>query len=205
MGLANAQRPVGPIFELLPRVTGRLRASHEARSVVWYKRFFKLSSLAWSMLDNERLQLVGPAGVIGAVVCAEFGAHALAYWPSSPLLWYLSLEVFRPVQYSFSAVNGPVLSDLAQTLCVAVPLLALVCIGLITKVKFLLALASNISLIYSVLLLYGSCLANGPTTKMGVKLSALWDPSIFLLGSVLLAAVLSSAISHRAYWREIAS
>ena len=41
--------------------------------------------------------------MITAVACAEFGAHALAYWPSSSLLWYLNLEVFRPVQYSVVA------------------------------------------------------------------------------------------------------
>jgi hypothetical protein len=31
----------------------------------------------------------------------------------------------------------------------------------------------------------------------------LWAPSFFLAVSILLAAFLSSAISHRAYWREI--
>lgn len=205
MGQLREQDPDRPIGKLSPGAADALIDKHKPRSAVWYKQFFKLSAPAWGMLDNERLQLAGPAGVIAAVACAEFGAHALAYWPSSPLLWYLSLEVFRPVQYSFDAVNGLAFGDLGQTLCVVVPLLALVCIGLITKARFPLALASNLSLIYSALLLYGSYLANSPVTKIGVKLSALWAPSVFLLGSVLLASFISSAISHRAYWREIFS
>ena len=57
------------------------------------------------MLGNEKLQLAGPIGVIAAVACAECGAHALAYWPSSPVLWYVDLEVFRPLQYTFAAAN----------------------------------------------------------------------------------------------------
>ena len=143
--------------------------------------------------------------MITAVAAAEFGARALAYWPSSPLLWYLNLEVFRPVQYSVVAEKGLVLGDFAQILCVIVPLLALICIGLITKVRFPLALASNMSLLYSVLLLYGLYLANSPGAETGVKLSALWGPSLLLAGSVLLASFLSSATSHRAYWREFLS
>lgn len=158
------------------------------------------------MLNNEKLQLAGPIGVIATLVFAQIGLHALAYWPSSPLLWYIDLEVFRPVQYSFVAENGRLaLGEQAQTLCVVVPLLALICIGLITGVRLPLAIASNISLVYSALLLYASYLADSPAAELGVKLSALWAPSFFLAVSVLLAAFLSSAVSHRAYWREIFS
>lgn len=141
--------------------------------------------------------------MITAVACAEFGAHALAYWPSSSLLWYLNLEVFRPLQYSVVAEDG--LGDFAQTLCVIAPLLALICIGLITKIRFPLALASNMSLLYSGLLLYGLYLANRPAAGTGVKLSALLGPSLLLAGSVLLASFLSSVVSHRGYWRELFS
>lgn len=158
------------------------------------------------MFDNEKLQLAGPVGVIVALACAEFGAHALAYWPSSPFLWYLDLEVFRAVQYTFIAENGHLaVGDLAQTLCVAGPLLALICIGLFTGARFPLAIASNMSLVYSALLLYGSYVAEGPVEGVGPKLSALWAPSFFLAVSVLLMAFVSSAVSHRAYWQEIFS
>ena len=85
------------------------------------------------------------------------------------------------------------------------PLLALICIGLITKIRFPLALASNMSLLYSGLLLYGLYLANRPAAETGVKLSALLGPSLLLAGSVLLASFLSSVVSHRGYWRELFS
>jgi hypothetical protein len=158
------------------------------------------------MLDNEKLQIAGPIGVIVIVICAQIGVHALAYWPSSPLLWFIDLEVFRPVDYSLLAEHGRLaLGDLAQTLCVVVPLLALICSGLILGRRLPLAIASNISLLYSALLLHGSYLADSPAEEIGWRLSALWAPSFFLTVSVLLAAFLSSAISHRAYWREIFS
>jgi len=36
-------------------------------------------------------------------------------------------------------------------------------------------------------------------------LSTLWVPSFFVALSILLTAFLSSAVSHRTYWREIFS
>jgi hypothetical protein len=66
-------------------------------------------------------------GASAALACAECGARALAYWSSSPLLWYVD------------------------------------------------------------------------------RLSALWVRFFFLALSVLLAAFLSLAKSHRAYWQEIFS
>ena len=157
------------------------------------------------MLRNEKLQLAGPIGVIAALACAEGGALALGYWPSSSLLWYLNLEVFRPVQYSFAPENALMLGDLARTLSVAAPLLGLICIGLVAHKRFPLALASNLSLLYSGLLLYASYAANCPAEESGVKLAALWAPSFLFAVPLLLAAFLSSAVSHRAYWREIFS
>jgi hypothetical protein len=158
------------------------------------------------MPDNENLQLAGPIGVVAALACAECGAHALAYWPSSPLLWYVDLEVFRPLQYTFAAAHDRLaFGDLAQTLCVVTLLLTLICVGLITGRRFPLALASNLSFVCSAALLYGSYVADCPVSGIQHDLSALWAPSFLLALSMLLTAVLSSAISHRAYWREIFS
>lgn len=184
----------------IQRSASKLARRHHYRSPV-----INFLRAPWGMLNNEKLQLAGPMGVIVALAGAEFGAHALAYWPSSPLLWYLNLEVFRPVQYSFVAENGLALGELTRTLSVAVPLLALICTGLLARNRFPLALASNLSLLYSGFLLYGSYVANCPAAEAGVKLAALWAPSFLLAVAVLLAAFLSSAISHRSYWREIFS
>ncbi len=199
----NEEDPDGFINKSSPSASGKGTDEQEARPAGWYKLFVKPLHASWGMLDNEKLQLAGPVVVISAVACAELGAHALAYWPSSSLLWYLNLEVFRPLHYEVIVENR--VGDFAQTLCVVVPLFALICIGLITKIRLPLALASNMSLLYSLVLLYGLYLANAPYGVTGVKLSALWGPSLLLAGSVLLASFLSSAISHRAYWRELFS
>jgi hypothetical protein len=172
------------------------------KSEPFWQYAFKLLPTKCVKFDNKKLQLAGPIGVIAAVACAECGAHALAYWPSSSLLWFVDLEVFRPLQYSFGAANERLaFGDLAQTLFVVTPLLALICVGLITGRRLPLALASNVSLLYSAVFLYGSYLANSPAADTGI--AVLLVPSFFLAVSILLAAFLSSAISHLGYWREI--
>jgi hypothetical protein len=184
-----------------------LAAERNAPSPVPNKPILKPLPAKRGVLENEKLQFAGPVGVIAAVACAECGAHALAYWPSSPWLWYVDLEVFRPLQYTFAATDQRLaLSDLAQTFCVVIPLLTLICLGLISGRRFPLALASNLSFLFSVALLYGSYVAERPAAaEAAYDLAMLRAPSFFLALSILLAAILSSVISHRAYWREILS
>jgi hypothetical protein len=109
----------------------------------------------------------------------------LAYWPSSSLLWFVDLEVFRPLQYSFGAANERLaFGDLAQTLCVG-PLLALICIGLITGRRLPFALASNMSVLYSAALLYGSYMADSPAGALaGIRLDTNRPPIQTLEGSI---------------------
>jgi hypothetical protein len=186
--------------------TGILRAERNARSPVPDKAILKPLPPKKGMHGSEKLQLAGPIGVIAAVACAEGGAHALAYWPSSPWLWYVDLEMFRPLQYSFGAAYERLaFGDLGQALCVVAPLLTLICLGLISGRRFPLAVASNLSFVFSAALLYGSYVAERPASEIPNDLGALWAPSFFLALSILLIAFLSSAISHRAYWREIFS
>jgi hypothetical protein len=156
------------------------------------------------MFDNEKLQLAGPIGVISAIVSAELGAHALASWPTSSFLWYLNLEVFRCFQYSLSGFGvAPWFDTIDLTILIAIPLILLVCTGLIAKIRLPLAIASNFSLIYSVCLLYGSYLASEASAPGDYTLTLLSRPSWLLAVAVLLVSLFSSAISHRRYWREI--
>jgi hypothetical protein len=155
------------------------------------------------MFANDSRQLIGPVAVIATVACAEFSAYALGTWPSSSILWYLNLEVFRPVEYSFGFEEKLVSGGLAQSLCLVVSFLGLICTGLIIKSRFLLALASNLSLLYSALLLLACAVANNPFVQTSSKLSGLWGPSFLLATFVFLGSLLSSAESHRGYWREI--
>ena len=161
------------------------------------------------MLKDERIQLAGPATLIAAIGCADLGAHALASWPTSSFLWYLNLEVFQSFRYSPDGLDlGQWLSDdgFGGAIWVAIPLLWLLCVGLVLKIRLPLALASNLSLIYCGFLLYGSYSAINPAATLHhLRLSALWGPSTMLAAALLLASFLSSMVSHRSYWREIFS
>jgi hypothetical protein len=155
------------------------------------------------MPNRERSLLVGPLLVVGVVAGAQCGAYALDTWPQSPLLWYLNLEVFRFVQYSFFIGADLDPTGLSQAFGVVTALLALICAGSVSKMRLPLAIASNLSFLYSVVLFYGFYAANNPALAVGMDLNTLWAPSFALVLVVLLGAVVSSVSAHRAYWREI--
>lgn len=159
--------------------------------------------------DETSQQLAGPMAVIGAIGCAEVAAHALAIWPTSPLLWYLNLEVFQSFRYSFASfgVDGwPVMGDgLAPSAWLQVALIGLVGCSLIARIRLPLAIASNLSLIYSVIAFYGAVVVNGSLPWGGINLNWLQSPSCLLAAGLLVLSLLSSTISHRSYWREIFS
>jgi hypothetical protein len=156
------------------------------------------------MIDEKKLELAGPISVIAAIACAELGSRALASWPTSSALWYLNLEVFRSFEYSLNGIAQRLMADgVAQASIVAVLLFVLVCISLIVKVRLASALASNLSLLYSTLLLLGAYVASNPVAAGSFRVSGLWTPSCFLAGAIALVSLVSSAISHRSYWRTI--
>ncbi|MGB7037104.1 MAG: hypothetical protein WBD71_16445 [Xanthobacteraceae bacterium] len=150
------------------------------------------------MTDDKTLELAGPIVVIAAIACAQIGAHALASWPTSSLLWYLNLEVFRSFQYGLDVGLDRLLGQdgLAQSLWIMVPLLALICAGLTLRSRLPLAIASHLSLLYSAFAAYQTVV---------YRLAGSWDPSVLLASAILLGSILSSTISHRSYWREIFS
>src|ERR1700733_346267 len=128
------------------------------------------------MFQNEKLQVLGPASVIGAIACAVIGAHALQTWPTSSILWYLNLEVFRAFRYSFEGVTFLSWLDmdgLVQSICVAALLLGLMFVGLIMRSRLPFGIASNLSLIYSAALVYSSIVEHGTTVGSRIDLSGL--------------------------------
>jgi hypothetical protein len=155
------------------------------------------------MANRERILLLGPVLVVAVVASAQFSAYALDTWPRSAVLWYFNLEVFRPVQYSFFLADSVDPTGMTQAFGVVLALLVLICAGSFGKIRLSLAIASNLSFLYSVVLLYGFYAANNPALAVNIKLSALWGPSFVLVVVVAAAAFVSSASAHRAYWREI--
>ncbi len=160
------------------------------------------------MLDDERLQLLGPFCLIAALGCAALSARALGTWPTSSFLWYANLELFRCFREMPDALGGLQWLDaagLAPPVWMALALAALISFGIATRNRLPLALASNFSLIYSACLLYSSFVASDPAAMSDVRLAIVCSPASALAMTVLLASILSSTISHRSYWREIFS
>ncbi len=156
------------------------------------------------MFDRENLEFAGPLGVVAAIACAEFAAYALAAQPASAFLWYLNLEVFRGFQYGSAALGEMVPLDLLHvTALIALALTGLVAASLISPVRLPLAIACNFSFVYSLCLWYGSYLANATNRPATFDLSTLSTPSSLLAIALVLATSISSALSHRRYWREI--
>ena len=144
--------------------------------------------------------------MVGVILCAAIGAHALASWPTSSALWYLNLEVFRSFRYSFEGVAFIRWFDtdgLVQSICVAALLSGLIFAGLMTRNRLPFGIASNLSLIYSATLLYSSIVEYGTTSGIRMNLSGLATPAGVLAAMMLALSVWSTAISHRSYWRDI--
>jgi hypothetical protein len=156
------------------------------------------------MFDRDDLRFVGPAGVIAAIACAEFAGYALAAQPASGFLWYLNLEVFRCFQYGSTGFSELLpLAPVHVTALIALTLIVLVSTSLICNVRLPLAIACDFSFVYSLSLWCGSYLANAARAAT-FDLSALSAPSSLLAMGLLLITLISSAVSHRRYWREIA-
>jgi hypothetical protein len=201
-----------PSVELLTSSRQTILPTDTARSFVRRLKsrghFSRLSEIlsrrpqATGMLDSERLQLVGPIGIVGAIFGAELGAHALANWPTSSVLWYLNLEIFRPFQYSLNGLGSAQwLETFSLIPWIAIALLVLLSAGVIGRMRLALAIASNLSFLYSACLVYGSYATHEATASFTLR--GLCSPSMVLAGVILMISLLSSAVSHRSYWREI--
>ena len=156
------------------------------------------------MFDRDDLRFVGPAGVIAAIACAQFAGYALAAQPASAFLWYLNLEVFRCFQYGPTGFGELLpLAPVHATALIALTLIMLLVTSLICGVRLPLAIACDFSFVYSLSLWGGSYLANA-TRTVTFDLSALSTPSSLLTIGLVLITSISSTVSHRRYWREIA-
>jgi hypothetical protein len=153
------------------------------------------------MCKDEKLLLVGPITVIGAIVAAQFCARALAEWPSSSLFWYLNLQVFRPVRYGIDLLPG---DGLAQSTWLAIPLGLLLSMGLLLKNKLPLAMAAHLGLFYSALILYFSGMMSAPVSMLALTAGAQeWTGPNLLATAILLLSLISAVVSHREYWRDM--
>src|SRR5258708_30038220 len=109
-----------------------------------------------------KLQLLGPATLLTALLASEVAARALAYAPTSETLWFINLNFFgifqksRAYLYDFIPYDVrdyiPVVS--AQLFLVIAPIFLAACLGLVFRKRLLLAVASNLSFICTAYLLF---------------------------------------------------
>jgi len=155
------------------------------------------------MTGLVRLQLVGPVSLCLVVLAAEGSACALASAPASPTLWYLNLTWFGVFQSSHYLLNEYVDVPYFQLLGVALPLLAAALAGAVLRVRLLLGIASNLSLLYAAFVLAAWHLVNAPRHAFaaGPHGGTAVGTDGWLL--VLLAGLclMSSVASHAAYLR----
>jgi hypothetical protein len=159
------------------------------------------------MRSLARLQLVGPLVLFCAVGAAEAAAYALADDPSSALLWYLNLEVFSIFRKSRMALADYGAVPFAQLLIVG-PLALLAIAGLVWRRNLMVAISSNLSLIYAGFLLCSWHYWNSAGQAKTASLAAVQMPTgsdFYLFAVLLLASFMSFAASHYVYLRLLRS
>src|SRR5260221_11385565 len=91
-----------------------------------------------------KLQFLGPLALFVATLCAELAVRALAYAPSSELLWFINLKMFGIFQRSYYMLSEVVSMQGFQLFGIALPIFLLACYGLAARRRLPLALASNL-------------------------------------------------------------
>ena len=152
------------------------------------------------MIRLFKLQFLGPLVVFVTTLCAELAARALAYDPSSELLWFVNLRLFGIFQRSYSVLGDAVRIPGVQLFGLALPIFLLACYGLFARRRLPLALASNLSVGYAAFLLLAWQSPVRTTTQ--ASLGPIAVPSgagFYVLTGILGGCVLSCTISHLLY------
>jgi hypothetical protein len=161
------------------------------------------------MTRAAKLQLVGPVVLFAAVFAAESAVYALAYAPTSEILWFINLKLFGLFQQSYYVLSSVVDIEGFQLVFIALPLLLAAVLGIALKRPLLLAIASNLSLVYASFLTYCS---NGFDAAPRQAALGLWGasappvaiptgPYLYLILVLLGSSLLSFAVSHIEYFR----
>lgn len=150
-----------------------------------------------------KLQFLGPMALFIATLSAELAVGALAYAPSSELLWFVNLKMFGIFQRSYYLLSDVIAFPGLQLFGIALPLFLLACYGLVAKQRLALAVASNLSFGYAALLLYAWQIPGLPPATQA-SLGPVAVPTgagFYVLIVILGTSLVSSAISHLIYLR----
>jgi hypothetical protein len=156
------------------------------------------------MLRVARLQMVGHALLFLAVLAAEAATWALAHMPSSPWLWYINLRLFGIFQKSHYVLSAFIDAEYFQLFYIALPLFIAACCGAALKRPLLLAIASNLSLIYAIFL--PCCWFVYERSPQQASLGFMNTPSgteYSLCLVLFVSCMLSFGVSHAVYFRAL--
>ena len=139
-----------------------------------------------------------------AVLAAEAATWALAHVPSSEWLWYINLKLFGVFQKSHYVFSGFFAIEYFQLFYVAVPLFMTALYGAIFKRPLLLAIASNLSLVYAIFLpccwfVYERLPQQASLGFMSTPSGA--DYSLYLV--LVVSSMISFTVSHAVYLRAL--
>ena len=134
------------------------------------------------------------------VSAAEGASWALSYAPSSQVLWYINLKWFVFFQKSHYVLSAYFSGGYFQLFCIALPLFLAACLGFALKRRLLLAIASNLSLVYAIFLPY-CWYANGYSSQQAslkfMSVPTRGDDYLCLV--LLMSCIISFCVSHVYY------
>ena len=152
------------------------------------------------------LQLAGPICLLLTVAAADGASWALSQAPASALLWYLNLEVFSAFRRSRWLLLDLGSLPFAQLLLIAGPLGLIALLGIALRRNLLVAIASNLSLVYATFVLFSWYAWSSHGTVSIASLSVVQVPtggSFYLFLVLLAASVASFSASHLFYIRAL--
>ena len=151
-----------------------------------------------------KLQCLGPFALFAAVLAADAAAFSLAQNPTSAFLWYVNLKVFDIFQRSYYVFGSFTDLPAAQLLFIATPIMLAACYGLLRNRRLPLAIASNVSVVYAVFLIYSWNSVRTPTLQASLTTVAIPSgPGFTLLLALIVSSLASMFVSHLLYFRAV--
>jgi hypothetical protein len=151
-----------------------------------------------------KLQFLGPFVVFLAVATPEGAAFALAHIPTSETLWYVNLKFFAIFQKSYYLLDPVLDLPYSQLFFVALPLIIIASYGLLARRSFALALASNLSFMYTAFLIYTAARSlSDPLAASLMGIAVPTGPDTYLSFVLVGSCIISFAVTHFQYLRQI--
>ena len=156
-----------------------------------------------------KLQFLGPLALFVTTLSAEIAARALENAPSSTILWFINLRMFGIFQRSDAQLSYVTLNYLAidgfQLFGIALPIFALACLGLASRSRLPLALATHLSAAFAAfLVLSWQTRGLGATTQASLgSIAVPAGAGLYVLATVVGACLVSFVLSHLVYLHAV--